>query len=318
MKFPFASVTGFRKEMAKAKKTRSARRARRYRRKYRKWKRRNRRYRGRARRNYSKTEIKSVSGTYEWTFDAKNVLDSFGNRMLNFYPGYCIYIGYTNSETACFLSVDMGVQGNQRIGYKISPVRLRLTGCFSLTIPENVVSLPAPNFWQIRMLVYQVVGGNGMYSLSSTQYHPLAPTMATEWGGVPASQLPKLFYTYGYDTIASDGSSNFTEQQWASNNAIGRMPLRRGIGKLFRILYKKTFWINIQKNPIKQFRIKTRCPRTLVWNEDREMNSNTYSAQTYPNNGIYVLFVVQPGSFQGDLNPKLEFVCNADLFFNDK
>ena len=45
----------------------------------------------------------------------------------------------------------------------------------------------APNFWQVRLVVYQVKGGNTAYSPNSTNYHNMAPNTAD--GTIGASDI---------------------------------------------------------------------------------------------------------------------------------
>lgn len=288
----------YRKKGAKSSSRRS------YRRRYTRRRRYRRKYPKRSGRRFPKgTEVKSKSLNEDGTIVPATDL---GTGNLQFYPGFAFTIG-GNSATAHNIFINQGAGQGERVGAKIEPVKLRLSGTFQLIGVSANVNNP-PNFWQVRMLVYQVKGANSANQPSSNDYH----SMSVGTGNVSAERLPSIFSEYVYTT-----ANTFTEAQWRANNGIAKIPLRRGIGGLCRVLYKKSFWINTQKTPIKQFRVVTKLPRRIVYPETANPNQGD-NVTGNCNNAIYILFVVQPGSFAVNDFPKLYWSFHADLFYTDK
>lgn len=288
----------YRKKGAKSASRRS------YRRRYTRRRRYRRKYPRRSGRRFPKgTEVKSKSINQNGTIQPATDLGS-GN--LQFYPGFAFSVG-GDPSTSYNIAIPQGTAQGERVGSKIEPIKLRLSGTFQL-IGRSVNANNPPNFWQVRMLVYQVKGANATYAPSSADYH----SMSVGTGNVGATLLSRIFSEYKY--VNQD---TFTEEHWRSNNGISKIPLRRGIGGLCRVLYKKSFWINTQKNPIKQFRIVTKVPRRLVYPETPVANQGDVT-NTNCNNAIYILFVVQPGAYAVNDFPYLYWSFHADLFYTDK
>lgn len=301
------SVTGFTKAMVSAKKARRVRRARYSRRRYKRLRRRFRRYR-RTRRFPKNTEVKSVNKHFSGQITATNTGD---NANVTFTPGYAISIG--GSETlniANNLSIAQGTGLSQRVGAKVEPIKLRISGSFSLV--GNTLNQPqyAPNFWQVRCIVFQVKGANASHGPNNDDYHQMS--MTTVAGDVGATQIRRVLAYY-----QSVGDAVFSNAHWLANNGIAYTPLRRGIGHLCHILYKKTFWINTQKNPIKQFRFLTRKPKRLVYPETVD-GAQANNIQGNANDCIYVLFLFQPGNFDSRSQPALNYNVIVDMFYTDK
>ena len=288
----------YRKKGAKSASRRS------YRRRYTRRRRYRRKYPKRSGRRFPKgTEVKSKQFNNQGTIVPAT---DMGSGNLQFYPGYCFSIG-GDPSTSNNIAIKQGTAQGERVGAKIEPIKLRISGTFQLVGVAANVNNP-PNFWQVRMLVYQVKGANAQYAPSSADYH----SMSVGTGNVNATLLPRIFSEYYFTS-----QDIFTEQQWRQNNGIAKMPLRRGIGGLCRVLYKKSFWINTQKNPIKQFRFVTKVPRRLVYPETPATNQNE-STTSNCNNAIYVMFVAQPGTYAVNDFPKLYWNFHADLFYTDK
>lgn len=268
---------------------------------------RRRRYRRKYPRRSGKRFPKGVEVKSKSVYVAGSVSPVTENSFLTFYPGHVTTIG--SSGGANNLAIEQGTSQGQRVGAKIEPIKLRISGAFQLEGATGNVNGP-PNFWQVRLLVYQVKGGNASNSLNSKDYHQMA--IVSDGGVVGATQLDKIFAQYSHNT-----DNSFSEQQWKVNNFIGKVPLRRGIGGLCRVLYKKTFWINTQKNPIKQFRIVTKTPRRIIYPE-QAAQSGADNTQANASNGIYVLWVFQPGSVGQTPNPVLNYSYYTELYYTDK
>lgn len=295
--------------MAYAKKAsrryRRSRRSRRYtrRRRYRRY------YPRRSGKRFPKgTEVKSVSKSFTRAF----VYSQYGETQnTTFNPGFVTMIGLKD-EQVYGLHIPQGTAQGERVGAKIEPIKLRISGAISLATRGSDQVRNAPNFWQVRCVVYQVKGGNTNYSPNSSNYHPLA--MATSDGTLGGSSLVRLLMTYHY---TSNNDLVFAQTDWQKNNFLAKIPLRRGIGSMMRVLYKKSFWINTQKNPIKQFRFVTKPPKRLIYPEMPTQGDDDNSAN-YPNSAIYILWMFQPGTFDPNDVPYLNLDYNVDLFYTDK
>lgn len=278
-----------------------------YRRRYTRRRRYRRKYPRRSGRRFPKgTEVKSKSvdlnGSVTPTF-----VEISGATNMSLVPGKFITIG--GSTDNYNLQIPQGTAQGQRVGAKIEPIKLRISG--SLQVDDTTLGITnPPNFWQVRCIVYQVKGGNANYNPTSSGYHPLGLNGSN--GNVSAEDLRKLFCNY-----ESTDSSTFTEDQWRRNNFFAKVPFRRGIGGTCRILYKKSFWINAQKNPIKQFRFICKTPKRLVYPENITASAGDATFNV-ANNAIYIVFVWQPGSFQQECIPTLHYSYHVDLFYTDK
>lgn len=301
------SVTGS-TEMVSAKKARRTRRARYYRRRYRRLRRRYRRYR-RTRRFPKNTEVKSVNKHFSGS--VMTAASTGSTPLINFQPGFAISIGGDSDELIPNnISIAQGTGLSQRVGAKVEPIKLRISGSFSLEFKENQQMTYAPNFWQVRVIVYQVKGGNATHAPNEGGYHQMA--IITEDGSATAGDFKRVLAYYRSQT-----ETVFSQADWNANNGLAYTPLRRGLGHLCHILYKKSFWINTQKNPIKQFRFLTRKPKRLVYPETANGNMAN-DVQANANNCIYVLFMFQPGSFDSRAVPILNFNVVCDMFYTDK
>ena len=290
----------YRKKGAKSASRRS------YRRRYT----RKRRYRRKFYRRYYKrfpkgTEVKSKSADADGTIKP-SFYDSAEVTYMSYSFGRYVTIG--GSSTSFNIPITQGTGQGQRVGNKIEPIKLRISGTFQVD-DSALGNTGAPNFWQIRCLVYQVRGGNPSVEPSNTNYHQLA--MSGSNGNCTGTDLNKLLCQWAHNS-----STSVNIDQWRRNNFLAKCPLRRGIGGMMRVLYKKSFWINTQKNPVKQFRFITKVPKRLVFPENTSGEGD--EAFSSCNNAIYVCFFFQPGSFQEECVPQLYYSYHVDFFYTDK
>lgn len=288
-------------------------RRRRYRRKY---------YRRRAGRFPKNTEVKSVVKQLENQVLVRNTnVNNDAYAYCHFPPGQVMIIGaphVANAQNIRYtMSVSPGWLQYERIGAKIEPVKLRLTGACSMSCsvndPLTSMNERQPCAWQIRLIVYQVRGGNGTFFPDDNQYHPLAMNTIDNYGQLEPEQLKKLLSYYNGSNI---DQRYFTRDSFRWNLGMSKVPLRRGIGGQMRVLYQKSFWLSSMK-PVKQFRIVTKRPKPLVYTElpdgagDNETNATA-------RNCIYCVWMWQPTNYIGQNNVALNVDCNYELFYTDK
>lgn len=167
----------------------SKRVASRYRRKgYRYRRRRYRRYRKRTYRSRRRvyfpknTEVKCIAKQSHHVLGTENENNVAGEVMFcKFYPMVTFHICAFSPENAQYSYMMYpynGIGSQGRIGAKIEPVKLRLSGSISLLFPtDNQIDQyhwsHQPSFWQVRLLVYQVKGGDPNYTTNSVNYHHL-------------------------------------------------------------------------------------------------------------------------------------------------
>lgn len=270
---------------------------RRYRRYYRRYKR-NRRF-------PKSTECKCVEirTSTSWQFDAN------GTDAIAFSPGRVTIIPSPNHG----VDIVQGTSGTQRIGNKITPVKLRITGALSFDRDYGAIQTDnIPMSFHVRLLIYQVRGGNGDKAPYDADYHPLA--METVNGMIGANMISRLLDYYSY---TNGTNASFTVDQIRDNMGAAKCPLRLGIGGQFKMLYTKTFNLSNTKNASYPFRIVTKVPNRLVWPERTE-NTTKKDKETKPSvrNAVYITWICTPQSVapKGDIH--LNY--NSQLFFIDK
>lgn len=266
-----------------------------YRRRYRKYK----RYYRRGRRFPRATEVKSVSfySNQIWQFD-----QDLANQDVTFYPGFCSMF----PSPQIGINIEQGTNSNQRIGAKVTPVKLRLSGSLSL---DRVFASPGilPQSFHVRLIVYQVRGGNGAFTPNQSGYHPLAMTTTT--GLLGPDQLKKLLSYYDGDT------TTFSTTRMRNNMGTSKVPLRLGIGGQFKMLYTKTFVLSNQYTSTKPFRIVTKVPRRFVWPETPDgLKDNAPQANC--RNSVFVVWICVPQS--GNPVGYIHLNYNTQLFYIDK
>lgn len=249
------------------------------------------------------TEAKMVEfqSQNSWLFNTEIATDN-----VSFSPGLVAILPHTTAGS----SIGQGTGINQRIGAKVKPIKFRLCGVLSYDRKFSQTSPIIPESFHIRLLVYQVRGGNGDKSPSTNDYHPLA--MATDTGLVGGKQLQRVF-NYYQCTDASD--TTFSPEQMRMNMGTGKTPLRLGIGGQFKMLYTKTFVLSSSSSSTKPFRIVTKVPNRLVWAEAANGSAQQQN-QSFCRNCIYALWVVVPQT----PNPigNIYLSCNYQLFYIDK
>lgn len=272
----------------------------RYSRRY--YRRRSRKYRSyyrRGRRFPRATEVKTVSffTTQEWNFNTE-----MANNNVTFYPGYVAIVPSPQ------LGVDItnGTLNNNRIGAKVTPVKLRMAGSLSLDRKFAAADIQ-PQSFHVRLIVYQVRGGNAGFFPYQDGYHPLA--MATTTGLLNAGEVRKLLAYYQGDT------TTFQSTDMRANMGSGKTPLRLGIGGQFRVLYTKTFVLSNQYSSTKPFRIVTKVPRRFVWPEKEDGNKDN-ATKANCRNAVYMVWICVPQT----PNPvgAVYLNYNTQLFFTDK
>lgn len=279
----------------------SRKRARYSRRYYRRRARKYRSYYRRGRRFPKATEVKQVSfaTSHEWAFN-----QDMENENTQFTPGFIAIL----PSNQFGVDITQGTATFNRIGCKIRPCKLRLCGSLSL---DRVFSDPGilPQSFHVRLIVYQVRGGNGANSPYSDAYHPLAITTAD--GNVGSKEIKKVLCYYN----GPDTGNSFTPTQMAQNMGAGKTPLRLGIGGQFKMLFTKTFVLSDQHVSTKPFRIVTKVPRRLVWPEQANGVASNASEQ-YVRNAIYCLWICVPQTKNPVGSVFLNY--NTQLFFTDK
>lgn len=279
---------------------RSSRKRPRYSRRY--YRRRNRRFKRyyrRGRRFPRATEVKTVSffTNQQWNFN-----QDLANQDVTFSPGICSII----PSPQIGIDIANGTGNNNRIGCKVTPVKLRLAGSLSL---DRVFAKEGiqPQSFHVRLIVYQVRGGNAGFTPNQAGYHPLA--MDTSTGLLNAPQIKKLLSYY-------QGDNNvFQTTSMRANMGAGKTPLRLGIGGQFKMLYTKTFVLSNQYTSTKPFRIVTKVPRRFVWPEKPD-GSKDNDTMGNCRNCVYIVWICVPQTPDPIGNVYLNY--NTQLFFTDK
>lgn len=285
---------------------RTVRKRARYSRRY--YRRRARKYRSyyrRGRRFPKATEVKQVTFNiqHRWEFNQE-----LQDQNVTFYPGVCSVLPASTGDLPR-AAISAGTSQSQRIGNKVSPIKMRFCGSLSLD-REFTGSSILPQSFHVRLIVYQVRGGNADSLPYQSTYHPLA--MATTDGRLNGSQIKKLLNYYDSTTATP---TVFTPDQMRNNMGSGKTPLRLGIGGQFRMLYTKTYVLSDQHVSTKPFRIVTKVPRRLVWPEKADGAKDT-NAETDVRNAIYAVWICVPQT----VNPvgTVHLNYQTQLFFTDK
>lgn len=248
------------------------------------------------------TEAKLVEfqQQHSWSFN-----QDLENENVTFYPGLSCIIPFDTVG----INIGQGTAVNQRIGAKVKPIKLRLSGVLSYDrhFSGNAI---IPESFHVRLLVYQVRGGNATKAPNTSDYHPLA--MVTSDGKVDGKRLQSLF---NYYNVTDNQPTVFTPTQMKMNMGTGKTPLRLGIGGQFKLLYTKNFVLSSTQKATIPFRIVTKVPNRLVWPENPNGAANPQPT-SYCRNCIYAVWVVVPQT----CNPIGEVFLsnNMQLFYIDK
>lgn len=282
-------------------------RARYSRRYYRRRARKYRSYYRRGRRFPKATEVKQVTFNldHKWSFNQ----ELQNETVTNFFPGVCSVVPCAGSAIPPGINIATGTSQSQRIGNKVSPIKMRFAGSLSLDrefASPNIL----PQSFHVRLIVYQVRGGNAAYAPNVSGYHPLA--MDSTDGRLTGAHLKKLL---NYYASTDNTAGTFTSSQMRSNMGAGKTPLRLGIGGQFRMLYTKTFVLSDQHVSTKPFRIVTKVPRRLVWPEKPDGAKET-DPEPSVRNAIYAVWFCVPQTVNPVGNVYLNY--QTQLFYIDK
>lgn len=240
-----------------------------------------RKYRGTRRFPRSK-EAKMIEGVSAsgWTFTT-----DVENEDITFYPMNTTIIPSDMSS----MNIAQGTNGHQRIGNKVRPIKLRLSGVLSYDRKFSLAEPIIPESFHIRLIVYQVRGANAAYVPNADGYHPLG--IVTTNGLADAAQVQRLLNFYN-DPYPQGNHTVFTHEAMLKNMAASKTPLRLGIGGQFRMLYTRTFILSSSDKTSYPFRIVTKCPNRFVWPE----NSSGQVSQVAQNcrNAVYICWLCVP------------------------
>lgn len=266
--------------------------------------------RSRGNRRFPKsTEAKLVEykGVHSWEFNQE-----LANADVTFYPGFFHTIG----SNTYGINILQGTGTNQRIGAKVTPIKLRISGVLSFDRKFSLAEPIIPESFHIRMFVYQVRGGNSDKDPTSADYHNLAlhgvVTNGSMDGRLDGKEIQKLLNFY---SITAATPSKFTNGQMRDNMGAGKTPLRLGIGGQFKMLYTKTFKLSSSSTSSIPFRIVTKVPNRLVWPEKPNGTTDETPASC-PRNAVYVAWLIVPQTTSPIGNVYLNF--QTQLFYIDK
>lgn len=259
----------------------------------------------------TETKIAQFLGGAVWQFQSQ---DS-ALASASFPPMHACCIPKTPDATQLGVAIANGTDNQTRIGSKIKPIKLRFSGAVSYTrqAPSSAGSHTynyAPAAFALRVVIYQVRGGNGSSSTGDAAFHPMAiVTDAT--GSATGLQARKIFGTYycgsnGLDQTADDLRRNIM---------VSKGPLRLGIGGQMRMLYNKTYTMQTGGRTSIPFRIVTKIPRRFVWAEQPN-GAGGVATQTTCRNPVYATFTLVPLTAQPEGDVILDYQC--DCFFIDK
>lgn len=311
----------------------------RYRRRYRRYRFRKRYYRGKYRRFPKSTETKVVSKVSGHYWDMSQALANLVDNKLVFHPLRMISIGGGNSDFYN-LRIQAGTGLNQRIGAKIKPIKLRISGVMnyigpltsngSVANPTNnanatlgmVLPMESPQAYQLRLIVYQVRGANTDNYPGRENYHPLGLLNIPNGSEVLtyedivarayASGLRSLLQHYYYE---HGGDSSFSQEELISNSGVGKMPFRLGIGPMMRVLYNRTWTLQSGYKTSLPFRIVTKVPRRLVFPESNDQPQGEGHIDTTVRNAIFITWILIPMSPQPTGKVTLNY--NVEMFYTD-
>lgn len=257
---------------------------------------------------YTETKIAAFAGGANWNF----AYSATETATYSFNPMYAACVPKTPDSTGVGVSIVNGTDNSSRIGSKISPVKLRLSGAISYSRNTTEVSNNnlTPGAFAFRCIIYQVRGGNGANSTADSAYHPLQITTDND-GFATGAQCRKLFSSY----YCGSNGTNHTVSDIRRNIGVSRGPLRLGIGGQMRMLYNKTYTLQTGTRSSIPFRIVTKIPRRFVWAEPAN-GADAIDAQSTCRNSVFITWTLVP------LNPQpvgdLTLDYQADLFYTDK
>ena len=118
------------------------------------------------------TETKVISGVSgaSWDFPVEDLQP----EAYAFKPMHVFKVFKSYTDTSPGISCSQGTNVHQRIGAKVTPIKLRFSGSvafsrgYSADEPDYV-----PRAFALRLIVFQVRGGNGSQPTNNANYHPL-------------------------------------------------------------------------------------------------------------------------------------------------
>lgn len=287
----------------KARKKAASRRYRRYRR-YKRYYRRNRR---RYRRKISKPEIKRAEKSVSRDITVVRPIGNDGSpkTYMLFPTGVCMGIG-AHLHYNWGICIQPGTDWNQRVGRVIRPVKLRIFGNINCNRPAGAVGACSISF---RLIVYQLrspvqnTPGIGPLAINNDNFSPWNPDFDFGNGDVAYDSGHKIFYNYYGGRFADQDGQNKTgvsTDAFARYQFITRMPFKEGFGKACRLLYDGVFSCGFDQNlrQNKNFRIKTKCPKPLVWMWST--TTNDAPLVTPCANPIYIWWHIVPHQSEGN------------------
>lgn len=242
------------------------------------------------------------------------------------------------SEAFYSMKIAQGTGASQRVGAKIKPVKLRLSGVLNYIGPNTAngtvanpnnnnnatlgMTLPmeSPQGYQLRLIVYQVKGGNSDNGVGTSNYHPLGLinldngqqvlTYEDNVARAQATGLRSLLQHYYY----TGNDYTFTNEDLISNSGVGKMPFRLGIGSMLRVLYNRVWTLQSGYKTSIPFRIVTKVPRRLVYPQSNS-SDDVGSRESNVRNAIYIAWILIPMSPLPTGKVTLNY--NAELFYTD-
>lgn len=275
-------------------------------RRYRRYKRYRRRYRRYYRRKISKPEVKMAEKTCTRDITVVRPTNSDGTpkAYMLFPTSLCLAIG-AHDQYNWGLAIPTGTDWNRRIGRVIRPVKLRIFGNINCNRPAGATGAYSLS---VRLIVYQLRSpvqnnpGSNLPLMNTDDFSPWSP--AFDWGtGDVNWQAPrKIFYNYYGGQFAN---ANNQLKQGVSTDMFGRyqfitrMPLREGFGKACKLLYDGVLSCGVDQNlrQNKNFRIKTKCPRPMIWQWN--VSNNDAGLNNGCSNPIFVWWHIVPHQSEG-------------------
>nr|BDF97684.1 capsid protein [Cressdnaviricota sp.]BDF97690.1 capsid protein [Cressdnaviricota sp.] len=257
---------------------------------------------------YTETKVGTFSTGAKWNF----VFSAQETASYGFKPMHAACIPKTPDTVQIGIPIINGTDNSSRIGNKISPLKLRLSGALSFSRNTTEVSNNnlIPGAFALRCIIYQVRGGNGTYNTANSAYHPLAITTDAD-GFANATQCKKLYGTY---SVQSNNETH-TIDDLRKNIQVAKGPLRLGIGGQMRMLYNKTYTLQTGTRTSIPFRIVTKIPRRFIWAEVPN-GADAIDAESTCRNAVFITWTLIPMNPQpvGDIT--MDYQC--DLFYTDK
>lgn len=271
---------------------------------------------GRSVRRYRKfprsSEAKVVSGNSgcNWVFAE----DDTAPNNYTFYPMHTYHVFKGANDTSPGLIVAPGTGSNQRIGAKFTPIKLRFSGSISFQRAEYVSDVDyVPRAFAVRLIIYQVRGGNAGSHSNEAGYHPLA-LVANAEGMADATQVTKLIGFYSNNPLEPN---IFGSERMIENIGAAKGPMRLGIGGQMRMLYQKTWTLQTGTRSSIPFRIVTKVPRRIVYPEVNDGGAgNAQVTGGTPRNCVYAAWIIVPQNVPAIGTVRLRYQCDA--FFIDK